>query len=73
MAMAVNQVVINGETVLDLTSDTVTADKLVSGYSAHDASGAAVTGTLTFATVYTGSGEPSASTGADGDIYLDLG
>ncbi len=71
--MAVNQVVINGETVLDLTSDTVTADKLLSGCTAHDASGTQITGTLTFATVYTGSGEPSASTGADGDIYLDLG
>lgn len=71
--MAVNHVVINGETVLDLTSDTVTADKLLSGYTAHDKSGAAVTGTLTFATVYTGSGGPSASTGANGDIYLDLG
>lgn len=71
--MAVNQVVINGETVLDLTSDTVTADKLLSGCTAHDASGAQITGTLTFATAYTGSGEPSASTGVDGDIYLDLG
>lgn len=28
---------------------------------------------ISFATVYTGSGEPSASTGSDGDIYLDLG
>ena len=71
--MAVNQVVINGETVLDLTSDTVTADKLLTGYTTHDASGAQVTGTLTFATIYTGSGEPSASTGSDGDIYIDLG
>lgn len=30
-------------------------------------------GALTFATVYTGSGAPDASLGADGDIYLDLG
>ena len=28
---------------------------------------------ISFSTVYTGSGEPSASTGSDGDIYLDLG
>lgn len=27
----------------------------------------------TFATVYTGSGAPDVSLGADGDIYLDLG
>ncbi len=71
--MAYNKFVVNNTTLLDLTADTVAADKLVSGYTAHDKSGAAVTGTLTFATVYTGSGEPSASTGANGDIYLDLG
>lgn len=71
--MAYNKFVVNNTTLLDLTADTVAADKLVSGYTAHDKSGSAVTGTLTFATVYTGSGEPSASTGANGDIYLDLG
>lgn len=71
--MAVNHVIINGETVVDLRGDTVSADKLVSGITAHDKTGAAITGTVTFATVYTGSGVPSASIGSDGDIYLDLG
>lgn len=78
--MAVNQVVINGETVLDLTSDTVSPDKLLSGYTAHDASGAQITGTATasgstetYATVYTGSGAPADTLGVNGDIYLDLG
>jgi hypothetical protein len=71
--MAVSKVVYGTEALIDLTADTVAADKLVSGYTAHDKSGEAVTGTLTFVTVYTGSGEPSASTGANGDIYLDLG
>lgn len=71
--MAVSKVVYGTEALIDLTADTVAADKLVSGYTAHDKSGEAVTGTLIFATVYTGSGEPSASTGSDGDIYLDLG
>ena len=33
------------ETVIDLSGDTVTADKLASGYTAHDASGATITGT----------------------------
>ena len=41
------QFVRNGVTVtlMDLTSDTVTADKLLAGYTAHDHSGAPITGT----------------------------
>lgn len=47
----VNKVVIAGGGVLiDLTSDTVEPDKIVEGYTAHDASGAPVTGTLERAT-----------------------
>lgn len=42
----VNQVIINGETVLDLTNDTVTEEDLVKGVTAHDKSGAPITGTL---------------------------
>lgn len=36
-----------GEVLIDLTGDTVTADKLMQGYTAHDRSGAAITGTAT--------------------------
>lgn len=43
--MAANKVAINGKTILDLTGDTVTADKLVSGVTAHDKSGKQITGT----------------------------
>lgn len=71
--MAVNHVIINGETVVDLRNDTVSADKMLSGYTAHDKSGAKITGNVTFSTVYTGSGEPSSSLGEEGDLYLDLG
>lgn len=71
--MAVNHVIINGETVVDLRNDTVAADKMLSGYTAHDKSGNQVTGNVTFASVYTGSGEPSSSLGEEGDLYLDLG
>ena len=71
--MAVNHVIINGETVVDLRNDTVSSDKLLKGATAHDKTGAAITGTLSFATVYTGSGEPSSSLGEEGDLYLDLG
>lgn len=71
--MAVNHVIINGETVVDLRNDTVSADKMLSGYTAHDKTGAKITGNVTFSTVYTGSGAPNAGMGSDGDIYLDLG
>lgn len=71
--MAVNHVIINGETVVDLRNDTVSADKLLKGATAHDKSGAKITGNVTFSTVYTGSGEPSSSLGEEGDLYLDLG
>lgn len=71
--MAVSKIVYDGRALIDLTADTVTADALLSGTTAHDKAGNVVTGVLTFATVYTGSGAPDASLGADGDIYLDLG
>ena len=44
--MGVNLVVINGQTKLDLTSDTVTADTLQKGKIAHNASGDLITGEL---------------------------
>lgn len=42
--MAVNKVVINNTTVLDLTGDTVTPSDLVEGVTAHDATGMQITG-----------------------------
>lgn len=45
--MAINKVIFGNETLIDLTSDTVTAADLVSGVTAHDASGAVITGTNT--------------------------
>lgn len=44
----ISKVVYGGKTLIDLTSDTVTADKLLSGVIAHDKSGAAVTGACTY-------------------------
>ena len=44
----VSKVVYFGETLIDLTSDTVEASKLLSGFTAHDKSGAPITGTSTF-------------------------
>lgn len=40
-----NKIVYGNQTLIDLTQDTITADKLLVGYTAHDASGAPITGT----------------------------
>lgn len=45
--MPVSKVIVNGETKIDLTGDTVTPETLASGYTAHDASGSQITGTMT--------------------------
>lgn len=45
--MAKNKIIYNGNTLIDLTGDTVTADKLLQGYTAHDRSGVQITGTAT--------------------------
>lgn len=46
--MAINKVVYGNNTLIDLTSDTVTADKILKGYKAHAASGEQIVGTSTF-------------------------
>ena len=43
-----NKIIVNGQTKIDLTSDTVTAQKILEGYTAHDKSGAPITGACTF-------------------------
>ena len=47
-ATNINKVIYGGNTLIDLTSDTVTADKLAKNYTAHDKSGAIITGTNTY-------------------------
>ena len=41
-----NEVVVNGETILDLRSDTVTPETLQEGYAAHNKAGQPIIGTL---------------------------
>ena len=48
MANYINKLVVGNEVKFDLTSDTVTAEKLLSGFTAHDKSGAPITGTCTY-------------------------
>lgn len=43
-----NKVVYGGTTLIDLTSDTITAANLAEGVTAHDKSGAPITGTNTY-------------------------
>ena len=58
--MPTNKIIYCGETLIDLTSDTVDTSTLLSGATAHDKSGARITGACTFdvdstdATVATG-------------------
>ena len=44
----VNKVIYGGKTLIDLTADTVTEDKVLEGITYHDKSGASGTGTCTY-------------------------
>ena len=46
--MGVSKVIYGGRTLLDLTADSVVADKLLVGYTAHGADGEVVEGACTF-------------------------
>lgn len=46
--MGISKVIYGGNTLIDLTADTVTADKLLKGVKAHGADGELVTGTCTY-------------------------
>ena len=46
--MAISKVVYGGETLIDLTSDTVAKEKLLKGYTAHGADGEQITGTCEY-------------------------
>ena len=63
--MGINKVQYGNTTLIDLTADTVTADKLMQGYTAHDRSGALITGTATG-----GSGDGYVWQDQDGYVHL---
>lgn len=48
MPNTINKVIYGGNTLIDLTADTVIASGLQSGLTAHDKSGAVITGTNTY-------------------------
>lgn len=69
--MAVNKVDLNGETVFDLTTDTITPEALDIGVTAHDARGIKIVGTRApSATWYEGTEAPSSTLGNNNDLYL---
>ena len=45
--MAISKVIYGGQTLIDLTADTITADKLKEGYKAHGPDGEEIIGTCT--------------------------
>ena len=46
--MAISKVIYGGNTLIDLTGDTVVADKLLKGYKAHGADGEVINGACTY-------------------------
>lgn len=68
--MAANKVAINGKTILDLTQDTVTPATLAKGSTAHDKSGAQITGTMEASAG--GDYNIAATTNADGTQNLAI-
>lgn len=63
--MANSKIIFNGQTLIDLTNDTVTADKLLKDYTAHGKDGEAVVGTCTY------DADTSDATAAKAEILKD--
>lgn len=70
--MGVNKIDINGETVLDLTNDTVTEGTLAKGTTAHNAAGEQITGTME-AGEGTGAGTATAALGVRYGFDMNTG
>lgn len=62
--MAISKVIYGGNVLIDLTGDTVDKSKLLKGYTAHDKTGTAVTGTCAFDV------DSSEATATDAEVLL---
>ena len=69
--MAVSKVVLGDETLIDLTSDTVSEDTLLEGTTAHAANGEQITGGVVVTPMYTGTKAAIESAIAEGKIPED--
>lgn len=68
--MANSKVIFYGETLIDLTQDTVEADALLAGYTAHDKNGEPITGTLALNFAVVG-GEVQPASPGEGTIWVN--
>lgn len=66
----VNKVILGNETLIDLTGDTVSANNLLSGATAHDASGEQIQGNVTVPDVLDDLSDVNASSPASGDVLF---
>ncbi len=66
------KVMIGNETIIDLTSDTVTGGTLLEGFTAHDKSGRLITGYMTQQLVNVNNGTVSKIAGTEDDYLLIL-
>ena len=55
--MAINKIIVDGVTKIDLSQDTVTANKVLEGLTFHDATGSLCTGTMKQSTGSVGVGD----------------
>lgn len=62
--MGNSKIIYDGRTLLDLTADTVVADKMLKGYTAHNAAGDQITGTCTY------DSDTTDATAADAEILV---
>lgn len=80
MSTAVSKVIYNSDTLIDLTQDTVSPDKLLLGITAHDASGQAIVGTYdpnaktrpAFTNVYVTRGSEFPYTVSQGNLWYPV-
>ena len=83
--MSISKVIYGSNTLIDLTSDTVKAEDIAEGVTAHDASGESIVGTMLpsvnifalegdddsnlYAIYTTGTAEPEFEVDAEGNLY----
>ena len=70
--MAVNKVVLGEDTLIDLTADTVSADKLSKGITAHNMAGEPIVGTMEASGGGTNYTFTNGLTETDGTVSWDL-
>jgi len=68
--MGNSKIILGNETLIDLTSDTVTPDTLLAGTTAHDRSGNQIVGTVTVPDTLDDLTDVSITSAADGQVLV---